>query len=1030
VRAASRFVRVAFAAGVIAFAPAITSAVTMAGAPSGQTPASPASKPAATASAPAVDLYQRLEEMHHTAWTGKDGLTGSANALAQTADGFLWIGTTSGVFRFDGVAFERFRPAGGELPGAAVFSLFATHDGGLWIGFTSGGASFIAANGQLTNYTVEQGLPVGTIRAFTQDHDGTIWLAATGGLARLEGGRWRTVRMDWNYPCRSAWQLHVQADGTLWVGGASPDKLLFLPKGTRAFQDTGMTPQLRGFVSMGRTVFVSDGGSTVHQIRRGPDGLPIASVFLKQSHSRIGLDRDGGLWVAGTLGITRFRLDNPDVELSGDRMLPTAERFTSEHGLSGRVWAVLPDREGNVWAATPGGLHRFRHRNLSWRTEDALGDSAYLATDRNGDAWVMSWRAPYLWRARDGEVVPGAPPEVRGAISDRDGTIWILGDNAFLHWKDGRFVPVPPPPEVVARGYNFSVLAAATDRTGRLWASVNGLGQFYRDRDLWTFLRVLPQPDRADWTATKAHVDADDRLWLVYRDELAMLDGGKTRLFTKADGLVVGPILAIAGRDRVWVGGETGIAFLHDGRFHAIRTNPDADFGTVSDIVFTSEGVWLGAAAGIVHIPDAELRRLIEDATYRPRYQLFDLVSDLPEPLRVNRTGPAAAADGAGHLWFLTNSGLARVDPRRIVRNAVPPPVVIRAVTADDKAYAPRGDVSLPALTRTLRIDYTALSLTIPERVRFRYRLEGWETDWHDAGTRREVFYTDLEPGRYAFRVLACNNDGVWNDTGATLAFTVAPAWYQTWWFSGVIAISLIAAIVIMYRLRVRRVSAALSARFDDRLAERTRIARELHDTLLQTVQGSKMVTDDALDRAEDPEHVRRALERLSEWLDRAVAEGRAALNSLRASTVEVNDQADAFRRAADNPTKPTGMAVAVTVIGAPRNLHPIVRDEIYRIGYEAMNNAYAHSGAARLEIELEYGHDLILRVIDDGAGIDPEIAGSGKRGRFGLPGMRERAANIGATLDIEGSASGTRLTLVVPGRGVFQRGHGSLPSS
>jgi signal transduction histidine kinase len=184
------------------------------------------------------------------------------------------------------------------------------------------------------------------------------------------------------------------------------------------------------------------------------------------------------------------------------------------------------------------------------------------------------------------------------------------------------------------------------------------------------------------------------------------------------------------------------------------------------------------------------------------------------------------------------------------------------------------------------------------------------------------------------------------------------------------------------------------------------------------------MVADDALERADEPAHVRRSLERLSEWLGRAVIEGRTALNSLRASTTEVNDLADSFRRSADNPTKPAGMAVNVTVIGASRDLHPIVRDEIYRIGYEAMCNAYAHSNASRLAIELEYSHDLLLRVIDNGAGIDPAIAGAGKRGRFGLPGMRERAANIGATLTIEGSSAGTRITLVVPGRAVFQRRH------
>lgn len=967
----------------------------------------------------AKGLYQRIEEMHHTAWTGRDGLTGSPESMAQTTDGFLWVGTTSGLYRFDGVAFERYRPEAGEFPGASVSALLATRDGGLWVGFASGGASFLAADGRLTNFAAAQGLPMGVMRSFAEDQDGTIWLAATGGLARLEAGRWRSVRMDWNYPCRSAWLLHVQADGTLWVGGASPDKLLFLPKGTRAFQDAGMATEVVAFASAGNTLLAGD-GAKVHQIRRGTDGRLIASVLFVQSHATMARDRDGGVWVAGPTGITRFRVDDLNVQQAGDPA--TAERFTSEQGLTGKVWQILEDREGNVWATTPEGLHRFRHRNLTWKTDSTLADAAWLIAG-GGDAWVSSWRSPSLWRARDRALVPGTPDGMRMGFTGRDGTAWITRPNQLLHLRGGHLEPVPPPREVVERGYTFSVLAGATDRAGRVWAAVNGLGAFYREQDRWTFVPVLPEPDRHDWTPTELHVDGDDRVWLAYRDELAAIDRGKTRVFRKADGLDAGPILAISGRDReVWAGGEAGLALLRGDRFHSVRMRPDTDLGAIGNIVFTREGMWLGAAAGIVFIPDAELRQLLGDVTYRPRYELFDLVSDLPEALRANRIGHVVVADAAGQVWFLTNNGLGRIDPQRIARNTLPPPIVIRAVTADDKPYAPRGDVALPALTRTLRIDYTALSLTIPERVRFRYRLEGWETEWHDAGTRREVFYTDLKPGRYAFRVVACNNDGIWNDNGATLAFVVAPAWYQTWWFSGVIAISLIAAVAAMYRLRVRRVSAALSARFDERLAERTRIARELHDTLLQTVQGSKMVADDALERADEPEHVRRALERLSEWLARGVAEGRAALNSLRATDADVHDLADSFRRAADNPTKPAALTVTVSVIGDARPLHPVVRDEIYRIGYEAMSNAYAHSGATRLDVDIEYGHDLTLRVSDNGLGIDPAIVSAGKRGRFGLPGIRERAAVIGGTLTIDSSSSGTRVTLIVPGRAVFPR--------
>jgi hypothetical protein len=335
-----------------------------------------------------------------------------------------------------------------------------------------------------------------------------------------------------------------------------------------------------------------------------------------------------------------------------------------------------------------------------------------------------------------------------------------------------------------------------------------------------------------------------------------------------------------------------GLAFEKQDRFHVVRTDGDQNFGAVADIVSTADGLWLNTAAGIVHIRDSEITRVTSDPSHRVRYDLFDLVSDLPEPLLARRRYLAATQGQNGTVWFVTNNGIARVDPRLIVRNPVVPPVVIRAVSADDQPFQPRGIVSLPALTRTLRIDYTALSLAIPERVRFRYRLEGWETVWHDAGTRREVFYTDLAPGPYTFRVLAANNDGVWNEEGARLAFTVAPAWFQTTWFRASVVLSLVVGVVGLYRLRVRRVSFALRARYDERLAERTRIARELHDTLLQTVQGSRMVADDALDHASDPEHVRQALTRLTEWLGRAVDEGRAALNSLRASSRGGSDEA------------------------------------------------------------------------------------------------------------------------------------------
>jgi signal transduction histidine kinase len=313
--------------------------------------------------------------------------------------------------------------------------------------------------------------------------------------------------------------------------------------------------------------------------------------------------------------------------------------------------------------------------------------------------------------------------------------------------------------------------------------------------------------------------------------------------------------------------------------------------------------------------------------------------------------------------------------------------------------------------------------LVVPQKVHFRYMLEGHDAGWEEPGTRRQAFYSDLSPGTYRFRVVACNGDGIWNETGATLAFSVAPAWYQATWFRFLCSATAIFVVWVLYRLRVRKIARAISARFDERLAERTRLARELHDTFLQTIQGSKMVADDALEQSADPVRMRRAMERLSVWLGQATEEGRAALNSLRTSTTERNDLAEALQRATEDDLVPSAMTVTFSVVGEAREMHPIVRDEVYRIGYEAIRNAAMHSRASRLEVELKYAQDLMIRVSDNGIGIDPAVADQGKDGHFGLQGMRERAARIGGKLTLVSSAtSATEITLVVPGGIVFRK--------
>ena len=430
-----------------------------------------------------------------------------------------------------------------------------------------------------------------------------------------------------------------------------------------------------------------------------------------------------------------------------------------------------------------------------------------------------------------------------------------------------------------------------------------------------------------------------------------------------------------------------------------------------------SGSLWLEAKCGYLMISAADLANWTARPDSRVVVTSLDTLDGADPGWVADRIQPNAAMTPDGRLWFVGGTSLQMIDPHRSYKNPTPPPVHIEGLIADGKSYSPASPITLPPLTRDLQIDYTALSFVQPQRVGLRYILEGRDKGWQDPGLRRQAFYNDLRPGNYRFRAIASNNDGVWNTTGASLEFHVAPAWYQTELFRWAAALAALFLLAAIYRLRVRQIGRVMSVRFDERLAERTRIARDLHDTFLQTIQGSKLVADDALDPATDLSRMRQAMATLSAWLGRATDEGRAALNSLRTSATEVNDLAEAFRRAIEECRRHRSMQATLQVIGEVQPMHPMVRGEVYRIGYEAIRNACVHSHAEQLWVDLSYLKDVTLVVRDNGTGMDLSLADNGKAGHFGLLGMRERAARIIAKLIIKSSASeGTRIELIVPG--------------
>ncbi len=389
-----------------------------------------------------------------------------------------------------------------------------------------------------------------------------------------------------------------------------------------------------------------------------------------------------------------------------------------------------------------------------------------------------------------------------------------------------------------------------------------------------------------------------------------------------------------------------------------------------------------------------------------------------------NSYSPHVAKAPDGRFWFVTSNGLTEFDPRLLANNMRPPPVHIEQFVADHKIYESGVGIRLAPLTRDLEIDFSAMSLVAPERNQFRYILSGYDRDWHSVGNRREAFYNDLPPGQYRFQVLASNNSGVWNEQGATVDFSIAPAYWQTIWFRAACLAGFLLLLWALYLLRLRQVALEFERTLDARVAERTRIARELHDTLLQSFSGLllRFRTVHAL-LSKSPDQARTMLESAIDETREALTEGRQAVQGLRSSALETPEFVEAVKtltsELASDPAHSGTAEVRLNIEGTPRTLQPLIRDEIYRVASEALRNAFRHAEARQIEVQLTYDEKSFeLRVRDDGKGIDPKfLADECPAGHFGLRGMRERAQQIGGNLSVwSAPASGTELVLSVSG--------------
>jgi len=964
----------------------------------------------------ALDPNRHLTQYIHMAWRTQDGsLPAGMYHIVQTSDGFLWfLSLPADIYRFDGVRFLPWRlPAG--VPIDRSMNIFADHAGGLWV---LGPRDIVRLKGAAVSSHFQ--LEGGMFQSITESRDGSLWVLGGNSdapLCHVTDSLKCFGKAD-GIPISDVQSVLADGNGGFWLGGR-----------------TGGLVHWHDGVSEKYNV-----GNEIFSLARGPDGSlwvgisgegpgrglqqlkdgavkPFVTPTFNGSSFDIGtlmFDHDGNLWL-GTVGKGLLRIHGN-----------TVEHYDHTNGLSGdSVYALFEDREGIVWAGTTSGVDSFRDPPVvTFSQVEGLGRDlpAGILASRDGTIWVANAGSldhivnGNVSSVRAGKGLPG--DQVTRLLEDRAGNLWVGVDDSLYLFKDGQFRRLPEPNHQPLG----MVIGLIEDIDGNIWAQCRGKPQKlvrirdFQVREVFSAPQVppawmlAPDPHGGIWIATRKGdlVQFRQGVQRKFRLNPDAKNPAPHEIFAQADGSVLAAV-------------DDGLLGFRDGKVQRMSTKNGlpCDF-VIAFIQDKEKRWWLYTRCGIVEFSDSELQRWWTNPDAMVQNHVYDTF-DGAQPNVASFKSADCSPDG--RVWFTSGVVVQMVDPSRLSTKPIPAPTYIESLAVDRKEIAATDNLKLSPHPRDLQIDYTSPTLTIPQKVKFRYRLDGYDHDWHDASTRRQAFYTNLPPGKYVFRVIAANSDGIWNETAAKLDFSVAPAYYQTNWFRALCGALFLVLLWAGYQFRVRQLQHQFDLTLDARVSERTRIARELHDTLLQSFHGLLLRFQTVFELL--PERPMEAKEKLGSAVDQAAAAitaGRDAVQGLRDSTVQGNDLAVAISTLGEGFAADGGnhrpAAFRVSVEGQSRNLHPILRDEIYKIAAEALRNAFRHSQARQIEVEIRYDPEQFrLRVRDDGKGIDPAILSSqGSEGHYGLPGMRERATLIRGKLVVWSEVdAGTEVELRVP---------------
>lgn len=978
----------------------------------------------------ALDPARQLSQYHHQAFSPRGAAATEVTEVAQTDDGYLWVGTSVGLYRFDGATFEPIAALGGQsilhLP---VICLFSAPGGGLWIGYGGGAGAGFYKNGQYSAIGPDKGW--GTMVSGAVDRDGVAWAVVDRHLVRVERSDRRELGADWGLPDAAVHEVLVDRTGTLWVSTTGQQDLMYLPRGERRFRWVGEHIG-SGLLAASRdgTIFVS-----------GPNGLTavlvhsgsVSKVVKISSHAfgRVLVDRDDGLFVNTSSGLAHIgdfrRLLEPGGEqrLMGDTLL----LVRAQGQPSTTIWSITEDREGNVWVASDAALDRLRDSRFTPVPIAGTSFSYSVVRGDNGSVWATNWDSGLL-KVEDRRRISRVGDfgfNVSWLYRDASGSIWVPTTGGLWHSDPrGKFIPVPVPASLLQPWVNSMVV----DGLGNPWLSSASLVRRMPATGEW---RELTEGEGFGNRRSSRGMltDGAGRVWLTSGSDIVRVEGDVPHpLPALSSRIHIGAIQAMFERGpHLWFGGLTGLAVLHDEQVLNLKVRDGPPFDQVIGVVETPEGdLWVRSADDAWHVSAKELSRALRDGIELVDAEHFDSLDGLASMDVKGRSSIAQASDGV--LWFGTRGGLAWIDPARQKDPILVPLRHIQSISIDGRAQDIKESVTLPALTRRLVIAYTSIELGYPERIQFRYKLDGFDHDWQSAGARRVADYNDLPPGDYRFRFSSTDRFGHWQDVdGMALAIHVTPAWFQTLWFRFGCFLLLILALSLLYRLRVRHVATILRKQLERESAEhirvatarqdeRDRIARELHDTLIQSTQGLIFIFQGLAEKIASDAPL---LDRLQNALVRAnevAAEGRDMIEDLRLPIQGSMDLAGAFSAIGSEAGEGRTAQFRVIVTGPAYEVQSGIGDVICRIGREAVINAFRHANATAIEVEILHGEKrLIVSIRDDGIGIPAATLETANiPGHWGIQGMRERANRLGARLELSdrpGGGTEVRLTIL-----------------